>query len=539
MKEIDNIVKKVLIESLNEKADELAKKINGEMEEDFGPEDYDYEEEDMPDYRRFRKLLDKKLGFDGEESLADIELEEETDVMHGGFDYVQEKECMEGDCGEMEEGERFKKALKSAYEKKHPDEKFPASLKKKYSYDDEEDEEEDEKLEKSSIEEKLFGNQHKIDVAQPKGKITKADFDKLRSKNKVNEKWEGDTQVEKTGEYSNMSVAQLDKMIKVLKSKTAKMQDEGKKVPKSMREKMSELYFAKRAKQGWKGKGSAKVDEEMEEGNAFTGALAKAKEEGKDSFKVGNKEFDVKNESYKYSITFGGEELILSENELVNMIEEIILEDKKSNLKSSGGRSKGIVEYDRVHKKDEDINKKANQESFKKMKDYVKAGSKGSFEENPKDFPKGNGELGEMSKKAYIPSDAVEEYVSDFAYPGQTNLTFDEIKPDDEKIEKYLKGDATTGNSQEYANAVPSKTGEKFFKNYKDNAYGAEQKEASYKRVTAPVDVAGENKGSKTYKKTKGQKALDKLSESTEEKVILSEEMERMKKLLSYNKKTQ
>ena len=432
MKEIDNIVKKVLFESLNEKAEELAKKINGEMEEDFGPEDYDYEEEDMPDYRRFKKLLDKKLGVEDGASLSDIELEEDE------ADYVQEKECMEGDCGEMKEG-KFREALKKAYKKKHPGEKFPASLKKKYSYDDEEeDEEEDEKLEKSSIEEKLFGKQHKIDVAKPKGKITKADFDKLN---------------------------QMD-------------------------------------------------EEEMEEGNAFTGALANAKKEGKDTFKLGNKEFDVKSESYNYSITFNGEELVLSENELINMIEEIILEDKKSNLKSSGGKSKGMVEYDKVHKKDEDINKKANQESFKKMKDYVKAGSKGSFEENPKHFPKGNGELGEMSKKAYIPSDAVEEYVSDFAYPGQTNLTFDEIKPDDEKIEKYLKGDATTGNSQEYANAVPSKTGEKFFKNYKDNAYGAEQKEASYKRVTAPVDVAGENKGSKTYKKTKGDRKSTRLNSS-------------------------
>ena len=102
-----------------------------------------------------------------------------------------------------------------------------------------------------------------------------------------------------------------------------------------------------------------------------------------------------------------------------------------------------------------------------------------------------------------------------------------------------MKGDSTTGNSSEYANAVETEVGEKFFKNYKDNAYGAEQKEASYKRVTAPVDVAGENKGSKTYKRTKGQKALDKLSESKEKEGVLSEEMVRMKQLLSYNKNTQ
>jgi hypothetical protein len=272
----------------------------------------------------------------------------------------------------------------------------------------------------------------------------------------------------------------------------------------------------------------------MEEGNAFSGALAKAKEEGDDTFEVDGKEYEVKNESIVYSIEFKGGVLKLTENELVDMIEELVIEQK--------AKSKGMVEYDRVHKKDEDINQKANKESFKKMRDYVKAGSKGSFEENAKHFPKGNGELAKMDKKAYVPSEAVEEYVADFAYPGMTNLTFDEIKPDDERIKKYLEGDSTTGNSSEYANAVETEVGKKFFKNYKDNAYGAEQKEASYKRQTQPVDVAGENKGAKSYKKTKGQKALDKLSENVvkeEKENILSEEMVRMKEMIGYNKKSQ
>ena len=35
------------------------------------------------------------------------------------------------------------------------------------------------------------------------------------------------------------------------------------KVPKKLKEKMSELYFAKRAKQGWKGEGKAKVKENV------------------------------------------------------------------------------------------------------------------------------------------------------------------------------------------------------------------------------------------------------------------------------------
>ena len=74
------------------------------------------------------------------------------------------------------------------------------------------------------------------------------------------EKWESETEVESTGEYSDMTISQIDKEIKRLKSENDKYQEKGKKVPKKNREKMSELYFAKRAKQDWpKGKGSSKA----------------------------------------------------------------------------------------------------------------------------------------------------------------------------------------------------------------------------------------------------------------------------------------
>jgi len=454
MKEIDNIVKKVLMESLNEKAEELTKKIKGEMEEDFGPEDYDYEPEDMPDYRRFKKLLDKKLNMDTEDSLSDIELEE--DYTEEEFDYVQEKECMEGDCGEMKEGKKFRDELKKAYSRKHPNEKYPESLKKKYPSDDEEEE--------TKINEKLTGGQKYIaKQADPKNKIDAKDFKALRDKKK-----------------------------------------------------------------------ETKEDYEMEEGNAFTGALAKAKKEGDDTFEVDGKEYNVKNESYKYSIKFDGEELILSEEELVNMIEEIVLEEKNSNLKSSGGRAKGTVEYDRVHKKDEDINKKANQESFKKMREYVKAGSKGSFEENPKFFPKGNGQLAKMDKKAYVPSEAVDEYIDTFAYGGgMLDLDPDEIGYNEDWLEKTIEGSEMTGNSPKYANAEDTGLGKKLNKKRKLGLYNQEKRQ-SYNRVKQPVDVAGED-----TKSGKLNKMFKNLGESTEQKEILSEEMSKMKNMMGYNKKTQ
>lgn len=413
MKEIDNIVKKVLLESLNEKADEITNKIHsklsGEMEEG--------EMKEIGFKQGLAKAARKKFGktpksLEDKFHLSDYEEDNDiTDITSGEFDYVGEGECMEGDCGEMEE--------------------------------------------------ELHGNQDKIDVAKPKGKITKADFDKLRS-----------------------------------------MKEE---------------------------------DSEMEEGNAFTGALAKAKKEGDDTFKVGDEEYNVKNESYFYSVEFEGEEITLSENELITMIEEIVLEEKKTNLKSSGGRAKGTVEYDRVHKKDEDINKKANEESFKKMREYVKAGSKGSFDPNPKQFPKGNGELAKMDKKAYKASDAVDEYVDNFAYGGgMADLYTDEIGYNEDWLEKTIEGSAMTGNSPEYANAVDTGYGKKINKRRKEGLYNKEKRQGSYNRVKQPVDVAGEN-----TKSGKLNKMFKNLGESEENKEILSEEMQRMKEMIGYNKKSQ
>jgi hypothetical protein len=406
MKEIDNIVKKVLLESLNEKADEITNKIQEKMSGEMGEGRFKDAYKRKHPEKKFQASLSKKYFSNDEDE------DNETDVMSGEFDYVAEADCMEGNCGEMEE--------------------------------------------------ELHGNQKKIDVAPPKGKITKADFDKLR----------------------------------IMKKET---------------------------------------DEEVEEGNAFTGALANARKEGKGKFTVDGEEYDVQKESFVYSIDFDGETLQLTENELITMIEEIVLEEKKGNLKSPG-KSKGMVEFDRVHKKDEDINRKANEESFKKMKDYVKAGSKGSFETNPKHFPKGNGQLAKMDKKAYKASEAVDEYIDTFAYGGgMLDLDPDEIGYNEDWLEKTIEGSSMTGNSPEYANAEDTGYGKKLNKRRKENLYNQEKRQGSYKRVKQPVDVAGEN-----TKSGKLNKMFKNLGESEEEQNnILSEEMQRMKQMIGYNKNTQ
>jgi hypothetical protein len=234
------------------------------------------------------------------------------------------------------------------------------------------------------------------------------------------------------------------------------------------------------------------------------------------------------------------ESLQLTEDEMIDLIEKIVKEEKSI---------KGMAETQKVLKKDKKENDDYIASVTKKMKDYLKNMSKGEFTTEPKTFPQGNGQMGKDDTMAYHPSDAVDEYIDAFAYPGQTNLVFDEIKPDEKKIEKYLKGDSTTGNAQvdkdgkALGNVVPSKVGEKFHKNYKDNFYGQEQMKSSYKRYPQDtIEVAGETrkKGGLNYGKKSAQNILDKVDESvTKETKVLNEEFNKMKHLMGYNKNTQ
>jgi hypothetical protein len=341
-------------------------------------------------------------------------------------------------------------------------------------------------------------------------------------------------------------------------------------------------------------------DDELEEGNAFTGALSNAKKSGKDSFEVDGKKYSVKESNSKFiqkaekeiekkgtkgdfakhcggevtksciekALKSGNPKLVkqanfaknikaykgaehkkktvkesfrLTENELIDLIERIVLEDKKA---------KGMAETEKVLS----TNKKENEEAIKavtkKMKEYLKMGHEGEYETNPEQFPLGNGQIKKMQTMKYNPSEAVDEYIEAFAYPGMTNLVYDEIKPDDKKIDKYLKGDSTTGNAvrdkkgKALGNVVPSKVGDRFKKNYDENLYGQEQMNASYKRQPQPVDQAGETTQRGSLKSKKGKKTsqsvLNAVEESTtKQEIKLNEAFDKMKHLIGYNKKTQ
>ena len=194
----------------------------------------------------------------------------------------------------------------------------------------------------------------------------------------------------------------------------------------------------------------------------------------------------------------------------------------------------GLAEVEKANKKTEKDNTAEVKAVTKKLKEYLKDGSKEDFTMEPKHFPKGNGELGEMKKKAYKASDAVEEYIQNLAYPGMENLDYDEIKPNDEWLTKNLEGSSETGNNPKWANSVETDLGKKVNEKRKKNLYSNEKKR-SYNRVTQPVDEAGEGEGSKEL-----DSMFAKL-ESTEEKKdkVIKEDITKMFKLMGYKEKTQ
>ena len=227
------------------------------------------------------------------------------------------------------------------------------------------------------------------------------------------------------------------------------------------------------------------------------------------------------------------ESIELTEDQLIDLIEKVVSEQKskESNIKNSG-TPKGLTKYKQVHDKDKKQNDEYLKSVAKKMKDYLKDGSKGEYNESPKFFPKGNGELAKMSKKAYVPSDAVKDYTDNLTAAGLENLVYDEIHPNEEWVTDNIEGSSRTGNNPEWANTGESDVNKKRNKIRKDNLLGQIKKKA-YNKAPQPIvtDKTGEDAGDKLMAKLE--------SIETKEKNKINEEFGRMKQLLSYNRKTQ
>ena len=265
---------------------------------------------------------------------------------------------------------------------------------------------------------------------------------------------------------------------------------------------------------------------EPKEGNAFTGALAKAKEDGDDSFTVDGKEFDVEEgeeECYECgsnSMEEGetcekcGKEICecgdsmyeskksirLSESELVSLIKKMVSEAVP-----------GMETYEKSHKGSGSQNDEALSDVEKKIKEYLNFDGN----DNP-EFPNQIG--GEV--KARRADEKESEEVADHRGGGLEDLIYD-VDPSKEAQDRHemaLKGDSKMGNSQDAANVVPSKLGEKIIKKVKRK----DKEEGNMPMYKKDVQPSREVKESKQVAEN-----------------IISEEIQRMKQMASYNKKTQ
>jgi hypothetical protein len=239
----------------------------------------------------------------------------------------------------------------------------------------------------------------------------------------------------------------------------------------------------------------------------------------------------LRKEMYELTLEGTNEKFIFTENEIIGIIEDVILEEKKKSKTKS--KPKDPI---KLTKANQEKSKKENDDNIdavvKKMTGELKNQSKGKYEMNPKHFPKGNGELAKMDKMAYVPSDSVEEYIKNFTAAGLENLSFhDGITPDEQWMTDNIEGSSRTGNNPKWANAVETPVNKERNTIRKNNML-AKLKQKAYNK--APQPVVSDNGGSK---QDKGSKIMMKL-ESTENKKVISD-VDKMKSLMSYNKNSQ
>jgi hypothetical protein len=228
------------------------------------------------------------------------------------------------------------------------------------------------------------------------------------------------------------------------------------------------------------------------------------------------------------------ESVKLTEDEMIDLIERIVNEEKDNIKKQSSAPGISITKrnLDKSKKENDDYIKSVT----KKMKEYLKDGSKGDFDFEPKIFPKGNGELSKMDKKTYKPTKEVEEYIENFSSAGLENLVFDEIHPNEEKMDEYMEGSSKAGNNPKWANAVETDVNKKRNKVRKRNLLGILKKKEGYNRQAQPVyDYKKDSEEEKDVAR------IFQALESTEEKKekLIKEDIDKMNKMLGYNKKTQ
>ena len=479
---LDKIVSKVLLETLEEKADNLVSRIKGDVCECGGT---------------MYEGKCNECGYMSEDMNEGIYDEED---INGEFDYVQEDMVM-GDSDNEELDSNNEEACKYHMEKFGPDNERTL------------------KFCGSQMNESLKGRQRRLDKNK-NNKIDAEDFKILRQGKKS-----------ETDEGNAFSGALAQARKKGEKEFTV----DGKKYEtKEGKEKFIQKATEKMEKKGTEGSFKRYCG-----GEVTKSCIEKALNSGSPSLvKKANFAKNIKGyEGAKHKKKIK-ESYRLTESELVSMIEKIVLEqkvkdtDEKTNIKGTGGSPRGLEVYKKAHKGSGKENDDYIKDVTKKMKDYLKDGSKGDYDMNPKIFPKGNGELEKMSKKAYIPSGAVEEYTDNLTAAGQENLVYDEIHPNEDWVTDNIEGSSRTGNNPEWANTGESNVNKKRNEIRKKNLLG-QIKQKAYNKAPQPIvtDKAGEDESDKLMSK------LESIPDKKQKQI--NEEFDRMKSLIGYNQKTQ
>ena len=386
IKNTDLYLKKLLRRTLNETLDDkthmLKNKIRKYEIDELGGDDeftkgdpLDYNPKDWKEYdiEDIIKNLDSTYGGKRKRRYDDEDEDEDRDLMFEG------ETCEQCGSGEMREGECMECGSKSMYESSTYD------LNGGNEFDYTEEEEETTPFELENL----------IEGCKSSMKLAKESKDKVSMNHAKNEcgiamdalEEKNDTKkIEELESFLNESKKLVGKQFKLDKNKNKRVDSEDFKLLRKSKKHKSEVD-----------------EEEMEEGNEFSGELVKAKKAGKKTFKVDGKTYPVK-ESIEYHIKDNQGSIIkLNEDNMVDLIENIVNE-QKTKMKSMG-KPVGLATYEKAHKDSGKENKEYMKSLGTKMKDYLKDGSKGKFDMNPKTFPKGNGELRKMTKKAFEMSD--------------------------------------------------------------------------------------------------------------------------------------